>query len=98
VNNNKNKILYSVLNKEGVTILHISVDSRNSESLKNFYETLEKRSNKELEGEITHGSSYSTLKVLLEGEIEKYEDILYPFVDSIKNKNRYEGRRHFIGS
>ena len=98
MNNNKNKILYSVLNKEGVTILHISVDSRNSESLKNFYETLEKRSNKELEGEITHGSSYSTLKVLLEGEIEKYEDILYPFVDSIKNKNRYEGRRHFIGS
>ncbi len=98
MNKNKNKILYSVLNKEGVTILHISVDSRNSESLKNFYETLEKRSNKELEGEITHGSSYSTLKVLLEEEIEKYEDILYPFVDSIKNKNRYEGRRHFIGS
>ena len=93
---NKNKILYSILKKEGGIILNISIDSRNSESLKNFYETLEKKSNKELEGEIIHGSSYSTLKVLLEGEIEKYEDILYSFVDSIKNKNGYESRRHFI--
>ena len=93
---NKNKILYSILKKEGEMILNISVDSRNSESLKNFYETLGKRGNTELEGEITHGSSYSTLTVLLEGEIEKYEDILYSFVDSIKNKNGYESRRHFI--
>ena len=93
---NKNKILYSILKKEGEMILNISVDSRNSESLKDYYETLEKRVNAELEGEITHGSSYSTLKVLLEGEIEKYEDILYSFVDSIKNKNGYESRRHFI--
>jgi len=84
VNNNKNKILYSVLNKEGVTILHISVDSRNSESLKNFYETLEEKSNKELEGEIIHGSSYSNLKVFLEEGIEKYEDLFYSFVKSIK--------------
>ena len=98
MNRDKNKILYSILNKEEGTVLNISVDSRNSETLKNFYETLEKKSNKELEGEITHGSSYSTLKVLLESEIEKYEDILYPFVDSIKNKNGYESRRHFIGS
>ena len=95
---NKNKILYSILKKEGGIILNISIDSRNSESLKNFYETLEKKSNKELEGEIIHGSYYSTLKVLLEGEIEKYEDILYSFVDSIKNKNGYESRRHFIWS
>ena len=93
---NNNKILYSILKKEGEMILNISVDSRNSESLKDFYKTLEKRGNIELEGEIIHGSSYSTLKVLLEGEIEKYEDILYPFIDSIKNKNGYESRRHFI--
>jgi len=93
---NKNKILYSILNKEGEMILNISVDSRNSESLKNFYETLEKKGNKELEGEIIHESSYSTLKVSLEDEIEKYEDILYPFIDSIKNENGYESRRHFI--
>jgi hypothetical protein len=93
---NRNRILYSVLKKEEEIILNISVDSKNSESLKNFYETLEKRSNTELEGEITHGSSYSTLKVLLEGKVEKYEDILYSFVDSIKNKNGYESRRHFI--
>jgi hypothetical protein len=93
---NRNKILYSVLKKEEEIILNISVDSKNSESLKNFYETLEKRSNAGLEGEITHGSSYSTLKVLLEGKVEKYEDILYSFVDSIKNKNGYESRRHFI--
>ena len=95
---NKNKILYSILKKEGEMILNISVDSKNSESLKNFYETLEKRGNKELEGEIIHGSSYSTLTVLLEGEMEKYEDILYSFVDSIKNKNGHESRRHFIWS
>ena len=93
---NKNKILYSILKKEEGIILNISVDSRNSESLKNFYETLEKKGNKELEGEIIHGSSYSTLKVSLEDEIEKYEDILYPFIDSIKNENGYESRRHFI--
>ena len=93
---NKNKILYSILKKEGGIILNISIDSRNSESLKNFYETLEKKGNKELEGEIIHGSSYSTLKVSLEDEIEKYEDILYPFIDSIKNENGYESRRHFI--
>lgn len=96
MNRNKNRILYSILNKEGGTVLNISVDRRNSESLKNFYETLEKISDKELEGEIIYGSSYSSLKVFLEGEIKKYEDVIYPFVDSIKNKNGHESRRNFI--
>jgi hypothetical protein len=84
VNRNKNRILYSILDKEGGMVLNISVDSRNSESLKNFYETLEEKSNKELEGEIIHGSSYSNLKVFLEEGIEKYEDLFYSFVKSIK--------------
>jgi len=84
VNRNKNRILYSILDKEGGTILNISVDSRNSESLKNFYETLEEKSNKELEGEIIHGSSYSNLKVFLEEGIEKHKDLFHSFVKSIK--------------
>jgi hypothetical protein len=96
VNRNKNRILYSVIPKETGNLLSVSVDPKNSDSLKNFYETLEKNSSKELEGEIIHGSSYSSLRVFLEGEIRKYEDIIYPFVDSIKNKNGHESRRHFI--
>lgn len=84
MNRNKNRILYSILNKEGGTVLNISVDRRNSESLKNFYETLEKESDKDIEGEIIYGSSYSNLKVFLEGGIEKYEDLFYSFVKSIK--------------
>ena len=84
MNRNKNRILYSILDKEGGTILNISVDSRNSESLKNFYETLEEKSNKELEGEIIHGSSYSNLKVFLEEGIEKHKDLFHSFVKSIK--------------
>jgi hypothetical protein len=84
VNRNKNRILYSILDKEGGTVLNISVDSRNSESLKNFYETLEEKSNKELEGEIIHGSSYSNLKVFLEEGIEKHKDLFHSFVKSIK--------------
>lgn len=84
MNRNKNRILYSILDKEGGTVLNISVDSRNSESLKNFYETLEEKSNKELEGEIIHGSSYSNLKVFLEEGIEKHKDLFHSFVKSIK--------------
>ena len=96
MNRNRNRILYSILPKEKGSILSISVDPKNSDSLKNFYEILEKRSDKELEGEIVYGSSYSSLRVFLDGEIKKYEDILYPFIDSIKNKNGHESRRHFI--
>jgi hypothetical protein len=82
--NNRNKILYFIVpNGEG-SILNVSVSSRNSESLKNFYETLEKESSKEIEGEITYGSSYSTLKVFLQEGIEKYKDLFDSFVNSIK--------------
>ena len=98
MNKNKNRILYSVVPKGKGNVLSISVDPKNSNSLKNFYETLEKISNKELEGEIIYGSSYSSLRVFLEGEIKKYEDVIYPFVDSIKNKNGHESRRNFIWS
>ncbi len=84
MNRNKNRILYSVVSKDKGNILSISVDPKNSESLKNFYETLEGISDKELEGEIIYGSSYTSLRVFLEGEIKKYENLLYPFVDSIK--------------
>ena len=74
---------FIVTNGEG-SILNVSVSSRNSESLKNFYETLEKESSKEIEGEITYGSSYSTLKVFLQEGIEKYKDLFDSFVNSIK--------------
>lgn len=95
---NKNKIFYSILEKEGGIFLSVSVDSKNSQSLKEFYETLEKRSDIELEGEIEYGNSYSTLRVFLEGNMEKYEDVLYPFVDSIKNENYNESGRYSIRS
>ena len=74
---------FIVPNGEG-SILNVSVSSRNSESLKNFYETLEKESSKEIEGEIIYGSSYSSLKVFLDEGIEKYKDLFNSFVDSIK--------------
>jgi hypothetical protein len=95
VNRNKNKILYSVVPKEGGSILNVSVDSTNSKLLKNFYETLEEKSPKDIEGEIIYGSSYSSLKVFLEGEMEKYEGSLYDLIYSIKN-SRYGNGKNFI--
>lgn len=95
MNRNKNRILYTVVPKGKGNVLSISVDPKNSNSLKNFYETLEKISDKDLEGEIIYGSSYSSLRVFLEGEMKKYEDVIYPFVDSIKNKD-HGSRRNFI--
>jgi hypothetical protein len=86
VNRNKNRILYSVVPKETGSLLSISVDPKNSDLLKDFYETLVKTTGKNLEGEIIHGSSYSSLRVFLDDGIEKYSGIIYPFVDSIKNK------------
>ena len=85
MNKRKNRILYSIVPNGQGTILNLSVDSRNVKSLKNFYEILEKKYGKEIEGELTHSSSYSNLKIFLDEGLEKSKEIFSPFIDSLKN-------------
>ncbi len=84
MNKRKNRILYSIVPTGQGTILNLSVDSRNVKSLKNFYEIFEKKYGKEIEGELTHGSSHSNLKIFLDEGLEKSKEIFSPFIDSLK--------------
>jgi hypothetical protein len=84
---NKNRILYFINDTGNGSILNISVDPKNSDKLKKFYETLEKESPEKIEGEIIHGSSYTTLKVFFSVGIGKCEENIISFVSGIKNNN-----------
>jgi hypothetical protein len=87
VNKNRNRVLYFVSNNERGSVLNISVDPKNSDKLKNFYETLEEESDKKIEGEITYGLTYTSLKIFFNGDIKDYQESLISFITSIKNKN-----------
>jgi hypothetical protein len=84
VNRDKNRVLYFITPREKGSILNISVDSKNSDRIKDFYNTMEREANTSIDGEIIYGSSYTTLKIFLDEDIKKYENTLMSFVTSIK--------------
>lgn len=92
MNNRKlNKIFYSIVPKGEDFILNLSLDSKNSKLLKDLFEKIEKEFNVDLEGEIIYGATYSNLKILIKGDLEKYKKYFYSFIELLK-KNNYDDK------
>ena len=72
------------MSKDNGTVLNISVDPRNSRELKSFFEIFQKKYTKEIDGEIIHNSTYSNLKIYLDEDTERAQNILIPFINNLK--------------